>query len=108
MESANTKLKAICGLKVIDVALSVGDAGFSFENGTSLAIYNNFELVGLDANDAKKLIGKTVTDVVESKDTVTIKFENKSAIHVDMRDVAYYSPEAMQLRVQGEPIVVWN
>lgn len=108
MDAAQAKLKALCNLKVTDAVLSLGDAGLSFENGTSLAIYNAFELVGLDVEDTKKLVGQIITDVVESQERVTIRFSNTTVLHVDMRDGAYHGPEAMQLRVPGEPIVVWS
>lgn len=101
-------LKAIRGLKVVDAILDIGDAGVSFENGTSLAIYNNFLLLGMTPGDVKGLIGKAVTDIDEDKYRVSIKFDNDSVIQIDMRDEAYTGPEAMQLRVPGETIVVWN
>lgn len=101
-----SKLQLICGLKVADVVLAIGDAGISFKNGVSLAIYNNFVLVGIILGDANLLIGKVVIGVDESEHTITIKFENNIAINIDMRDEAYTGPEVMQLRVPGEPIVI--
>lgn len=108
MEMGKSKLKAICGAKIVDAVFTIGDAGMSFENGISLAIYNNFKLVGTTSSDAKTLIGKSVTDVSESKYMVTIRFDNDSVLQIDMRDEAYTGPEAMQLRVPDEPIVIWN
>lgn len=103
-----SKLMAICGLKVADVVLTIGDAGVSFENGISLAIYNKIELMGFALGDAHILIGKAVVDVEEGKHSITIKFENNFAIQIDMREEAYTGPEAIQLRVPGKPIVIWN
>ena len=108
MVMGKSKLQVICGLKVVDAVLAIGDAGMSFENGISLAIYNKFVLVGIALGDAKLLIGKVVADVDEREHIITIKFENSMAIKIDMRDEAYTGPEAMQLRVPGEPIVIWN
>lgn len=103
-----SKLRVICGLMVVDIQLAEGDAGICFENGASLAIYNKYELVGVGGGDGQLLIGKTVTDVDESVDVTTIKFENNTALRIDMRDEAYTGPEALQLRVPGKPIMVWN
>lgn len=103
-----SKLKVICGLKVTDAVWTEGDAGISFEHGISLAIYNKYEFVGFGLDNAKLLIGNFVTDVDESSNTITIRFKNNFALRIDMRDEAYTGPEAMQLRVPGEPIVIWN
>lgn len=103
-----SKLSVICGLQVADAVLVEGDAGIRFENGISLAIYNRYELVGFVSGDAPQLIGNIVTQVDEDADTTTIRFENNWALLIDLRDGAYTGPEAMQLRVPGEPIVIWN
>lgn len=79
-----------------------------FENGVSLAIYNKYKLVGIGVSDEKLLVGSIVIDVDESTDATTIMFENNSALRIDMRDEAYTGPEALQLRVPGEPIMIWN
>ena len=103
-----SKLRAICGLKVVDAVFGIDEEGVSFENGTNLAIHNKFELVGFTLSDAHMLIGKAVVDVDEGEYTITIKFENNFAIQIDMREEAYTGPEAMELHVPGEPIVIWN
>lgn len=103
-----SKLSVICGLKVADAVFAEGDAGINFENGISLAIYNRYELVGFVSSDVQYLLGINVTDVDVGADALTIRFENNWALRVDMRDEAYTGPEAMQLRVPGEPIVIWN
>ncbi|MFA6094294.1 MAG: hypothetical protein WC757_00155 [Candidatus Paceibacterota bacterium] len=103
-----SKLSVICGLKIEDAVFADGDTGISFENRISLAIYNRYELVGFVLGDIQRLIGNIVTYVDEGVDTITIRFENNWALRIDMRDEAYMGPEAMQLRVPGEPIVIWN
>jgi hypothetical protein len=103
-----SKLRIICGLKVIDALWTDGDSGISFENGISLAIYNRYILEGFDLSEANSLIGKIVTSIDEAADTTTIRFGNDWAILIDMRDEAYTGPEAMQLRIPGESIVIWN
>lgn len=103
-----SKLEVISGLKVVDAALPEGDAGLRFENGISLAIYNRFELVGFASSDAELLIGNVVTELDDGANMIRIRFDNNWMIQIDMRDEAYTGPEAMQLRVPGEPIVIWN
>lgn len=104
-----SKLRVLLGLNVVDATLIVGDAGILFGNKTSLAIYNKFELTGIPDNDAQTLIGNTIDDVDESDGVITIKFKkNNASIKIDMKDDAYTGPEAIQLRVPGEPIVIWN
>jgi len=95
-------------LKVEDVELAEGEFGISFENGVSLAVYNKYESVGFSLDDARWLAGNAVADVNESADTITIRFQNNWMLRIDMRDEAYTGPEAIQLRVPSEPIVVWN
>lgn len=102
------KLEVICGLKILDAAFVEGDAGISFENGISIAIYNQYKFDGCVLDDGKSLIGNIVIRVDEGIDVITIEFSNNCVLHIDMRNDAYTGPEAMQLRVPNEPIVVWN
>lgn len=100
--------RIIRNLKVTDAAFDTDGAGLAFDNGTTLAIYNRFELDGISTDRVSDLIGSSVSDVTEGANTITIEFEGRFAIRIDMRDAAYHGPEAMQLRVPGEPIVIWN
>ena len=108
MVGINSKLSIICGLTVEEIDLSVTDARLTFGNGINLAIYNNFTVIGIVPSDAKKLIGKAVMNVDEKESTVTITFEDGMHIQIDLKNEAYNGPEAMQLRVPGMPIVIWN
>lgn len=103
-----TRLKVICGVRVVDVVMSKEGIGISFENGIILVIYNRFELEGFDLSDASLLRGNEIADVDEDSNVITIRFKNNWALRIDMRDEAYTGPEAMQLRIPGEPIVIWS
>jgi len=103
-----SKLNVICGLKITSAVLGENKVTLSFENGSVLSIYNSHKLDGFIADNVQDLIGKVVSQVEDQMEIATIKFENDWAILVDMRDEAYMGPEAMQLRVPGEPIVIWN
>lgn len=103
-----SKLSVICGLKIASAVLAENNVTLRFENGIVLAIYNRHKLEGLILNDAQRLIGNIVSQIDDERDTVTIKFDNNLGIRIDMSDEAYTGPEAMQLRVPGKPIVIWN
>lgn len=103
-----SKLKIICGLKVVDAAFTDSDAGIIFEKEINLVVYNKYILTGLSLSEASLLIDKIVIDINEDECLITIKFDCDLTMHIDMRDDAYTGPEAMQLRVPGEPIVIWN
>jgi hypothetical protein len=102
-----SKLSVINGLKITNSILAEGDTGISFENEIRLAIYNRFELIGF-ASGKELLNGNIVIDVIEARDFITIRFEDNRALRIDMRDEAYTGPEAIQLCVPGEAIVIWN
>jgi hypothetical protein len=103
-----SKLNIICGMRVVDVLFAEEDVGIEFENNISLAIYNRHELIGCSMMDAYQLIGNIIVSVSEAADTIAIKFENNFTLQVDMRGESYTGPEAMQLCIPGEPIVIWN
>jgi len=98
----------LIGRTVIDADLTQQDAGLLFDGKISLNIYNNFVVEGFTANDTKQLVGAKVTNVNETQDAVTLEFNTGVQIAIDLRDCAYTCPEAMQLRVPGCPIMIWN
>jgi hypothetical protein len=105
---SNKKLESIVGLRVVDAILTIGDAGIRFENGASLAIYNEFSLTGFSQNEERLLINNLVTRINDSGNKISIFFEKELSIEIDMHEESYTSPEAMQLRIPGEPIIIWN
>ena len=108
MEKNQSKLRSICGLKIVDVDLSPGDAGLAFEDGATLAIYNAFQVSGFSPGTSKKLIGKSIKAISEDESKIVLTFEGQKSITIDMRDEAYWGPEAIQLCRPDQPIVVWN
>lgn len=72
-----------------------------------LDIYNSFKIVP-EVNDLNDLKGLIVTDALELKEEAKIIFENNSELIVDMRDEAYYDPEAMCLHGPNNFWNVWN
>lgn len=104
----HSKLQAICGLKILDATFDDGEAGLRFHDGTILAIYNKFELENIIPVDASRIIGACIRQVDESEASIALIFDNELTLRIDMRGEAFSGPEAMQLRVPGESIVVWN
>lgn len=98
-------LEALCGMSVAASTLVVGDAGIEFDNGASLAIYNGFDVEALGSEGC---VGKRVCAAYEFEDRIEIHFDGGGVIKIDMRDAAYNGPEALQLRIPGRPIVIWN
>lgn len=88
--------------------LETGDAGIELENGAQVAFYNLFEINAKQPLSAEDLVGRTVIDVKESESSIEIVFEGDLSITVDMKDEAFTGPEAIQLLVPGESIVIWN
>ena len=102
-------LEIVVGKKVVDADLTPQDGGLVFEGGITLNIYNRYAV--FDRNQVavgKILVGMIVTKVEEEKDHIFIIFGEEIKMEIDLTDDAYYYPEAMQLRVPGKSIVIWN
>lgn len=102
------RLLVLVGRTVIDVDLTPQDAGLLLDGQITLNIYNQFVVTGLARNDARLLVEAKVMDVQETQDLMFLEFDAGVRIEVDLRDSAYTSPEAVQLRIPGRPIIVWN
>ena len=95
--------------RAVRIALHVEDyLQVHFELGASLSIFNAVSLTGPVAEELEAINGKRLLGVEESDEKATLRFEDGSAIEVDLRDEAFNGPEAMTLHLPGEPIVVWN
>jgi hypothetical protein len=108
MHTRISKLDVIKGEKVVAATLEIGDAGIELKNGAQVAFYNLFEIKARQSLNAEDLVGRTLIDVKESESSVEFVFEGDLSVAVDMRAEAFTGPEAMQLMVPGEPIVIWN
>jgi hypothetical protein len=103
-----SKLDMIVGRRVVAVDLTPQDAGLQFEGGGTLNIYNRYSVFGLADGDAEVLVGAKITSVVENTYRVVFEFDSSVRVEVDLTDDAFTSPEAMQLRIPGKPILIWN
>lgn len=103
-----SKISLLSGLKVTNIELTSGDAGIRFDNGAVLIIYNKFSTKGVNDLEVGQLEGKIVVKAEENNKLILIRFNDDSEIVVDMHDEAYTGPEALQLRIPGMPIIIWN
>ena len=76
-----------------------------FSDGTALSIFNNYVY---DGGSVLSIEGKTVRSVEESDSAVIISFEGGESLAIGLNDDDYNGPEAMVLRKEGKPPVVWN
>ncbi len=77
-----------------------------FDEGIRLNIYSNFTISG--EHNLTDFAGKTIrtiTEVFVKPECVVFTFEDESRLHIDLSEP---DPEAMELHVPGESIVVWN
>lgn len=103
-----SKLSILFGKTVIEADLTPQDAGLLFEGGITLNLYNRYTVTGPVGSGAYAIIGAKVINVTETPEHAIFEFDSSVRIEVDLTDDAYTSPEAMQLRVPGSPIVIWS
>jgi len=76
-----------------------------FSDGTTLSIFNNYRY---DGGSISGIEGKTVKSVKELDSSVVISFECGKSLLIGLNDDDYSGPEAMVLRQEGKPLVVWR
>lgn len=102
------RLSILVGRRIVDADMAPQDGGLMFDGEITLSVYNRYELVDSGHADAQPLVGSIVLGVEEAADKVVILLDNGCHVEIDLTDDAYSGPEAMQLRVPGEPIVIWT
>ncbi len=76
-----------------------------FPDGTTLSIFNNYYYSG---GSVHLIEGKKVKSVEEGGNNIVITFEDGEYLSIGMANDDYNGPEAMVLRREGEPPVVWT
>jgi hypothetical protein len=76
-----------------------------FTDGTVLSIFNNYVY---DAGSVVELEGKEVKFAEEPCDTILIVFDDDSFVCVGLNDDDYNGPEAMVLKQEGKPPIIWD
>ena len=100
-----TALQILIGLLVQKVEVVHDYVQILFSDGTMLTIFNNYDYEGASI---QTIDGTNVISVEELDDRIAITFDNNLSLLVGLNEVDYNGPEAMALRREGEPTVVWN
>ena len=98
-------LKQLIGLSVIRVEKVHDYLQVEFSNGAILSIFNNHQY---GAGSLSSIQGEQLLTVDELGDKVSFKFQKGGILSVGMGDADYNGPEAMVLKREGEPFVIWN
>lgn len=100
-----TALQILIGLTISKIEEVHDYIQLVFSDGTTLSIFNNYYY---DGGSVLAIEGKKIKSVEEVGSKVVIAFEDGGCMSVGMTDDDYNGPEAMVLRREGEPPVVWS
>ena len=106
-----TRISPLCkliGHRVLEFSYEPERTGFLLENGSALTIYNQMSVQDPKSKGDLSVAEASISSVREDSDLVYIEFDNGIVWSVDLSDDAYSGPEAMQLNVVGDPIVIWR
>jgi hypothetical protein len=102
--SVAASLPQVVGSKVERVETFGGRVQLSFERGAVVNLYT--AEAGL-AGRLAALPGATLAAVVETDQEIVLRFFPGTDLRVDLSNDARRGPEALELIVPGEPIVIW-
>lgn len=77
----------------------------TFSDVAVLSIFNNYTY---DGGAMLSIEGKRVKSINVSDKAVIVIFEGGTSLSIGLNDVDYNGPEAMVLRQEGKPPVVWS
>lgn len=100
-----TAIQTLNGLKIVGIEELEDYIQIEFANSTHLSIFNKCSYSG---NLLSDLQGSTVKSISESDKLVLIEFEEGQSLEIGLSDDDYVGPEAMTLRKEGKPPIVWN
>ncbi len=101
-------LEELTGLIISDIALENETLGIAFENGSSLSIFNKFEIDAGDASNLSRTKGKHLVSVTDTPTTIDFYFSNGMTIRVGMTEGDFADPEAMVYYGADGMIEVWR
>lgn len=100
-------LHSLEGLTVTAIVTPHDYVQLQFGDQIGISVYNAVTVLPKTQN-IRKLVGKTVSSIIEGKNGIEIKFIDDTCLIIDMRPDAYRGPEALELHRYGQPLVVWN
>jgi hypothetical protein len=101
-------LEELTGLVISEIALENDTLGIAFDNGSSLTIFNKFEIKGDDASKLSQMKGNHLVSVTETPTTIDFTFSNGMTIIVGMTESDFCDPEAMLYYGADGMIEVWR
>jgi hypothetical protein len=117
----NNYLNNIIGKVLTSANISTNTVIPLNQNGKELLTIANslvFEEFRLDINNPitlepnnvllEELVGAHILAVNENSEEIKLEFSNQVKLRINMRDEAYYDPEAMVLYGPNDLCVVWN
>ncbi len=81
-----------------------------FDNESILTIYNIFSVVNNhSSSNIKVLEGLKVNSIlVVEDDHIEFEFDNNVRLNIKIDEESFVGPEALELHIPNEPIMVWN
>jgi hypothetical protein len=101
----NYFLRQLIGLEIAKMADIHDYSQVFFTDGSTLNIFNSYVLEGVDM---KEVQGRIINNATEGADEVKLSLTPSGSILVDIRDIAYIGPEAMEYVSKDNQITVWN
>jgi hypothetical protein len=98
-------LGVLIGLTISEIVEIHGYIQFFFFGGTILTMYGTYVCEGCSLPDLKN---SRVISAKDLGDIAVIVFDDEKSISISLKEEDYEGPEAMVLRVEGAPTVVWN
>lgn len=98
-------LSKLVGARVKEMA--EGDSaslGLLFDNGSKLSIYNDYKI---SIGDQISLTGKKLVGFKDAEIEITLTFEDIE-LSINLENSAWKGPEAIELLLPNNEIVVWN
>jgi hypothetical protein len=99
------KLENLVGLKVNEVKQLDDYIQISFSDGAIFSVYNTYVY---DGESIFELESKAVKSVSDNDLKVSIAFHGGGSIHIGLEANSYNGPEAITLKPEGAPMIVWN
>ena len=100
-----TALQMLISLLVQKIEVVHDYVQILFSDGTKLTVFNNYIY---DGDTIQGIVGTKVVSVEESDVSIVITFDDLLSLSISLSPDDFNGPEAMVLRREGEPTVVWN
>ena len=107
----NTSLNTVYPIDEVDESkiISIVTTVIHFDGEYSLVIDNPHEVASKEETiELNNLVDKWIISVIEEEHIRKLFFQDDITLTIDLRDEAYYGPEALSLSGPNDLSVVWN